>query len=171
MANAWDIILGYAAFRKPKWMYLLCAFCPARPIHPYARLCSSHRRENRHIAKKASIISAPRFLHRLRGLYLHVRCQTLTARLLAYGSLTQSASREGGAEQESAQPYGKPYGHQVGANVLPHAGRSLAQPVFDELGRANFTPSTIAPFAGTCASWVSTSMPWVCIRTSRGWNE
>ena len=58
--------------------------CAARPIRLYTRLCSSHRRENRHIAKKASIISTPRFCQQPGSLCPHAQCQTFTAGLLAY---------------------------------------------------------------------------------------
>jgi len=55
MANIWDRVLGYAAFSQSKWAYMLYWLRPAHRIHPCARLCSSHRRKNRHIAQKASI--------------------------------------------------------------------------------------------------------------------
>jgi len=55
MANIWDRVLGYAAFSQSKWAYMLHWLRAAHRIHPCTRLCSSHRRKNRHIAQKASI--------------------------------------------------------------------------------------------------------------------
>ena len=66
MANIWDLMLLYGALSQLNWAYMVHSHCPARPIHLYTRLCSSHCRENRHIAKKASIISTPRFCHQPR---------------------------------------------------------------------------------------------------------